>query len=379
MSSTDNMAYLDQRPGLPSAARTLPARFYTDPEIFRREMEAIYFAGWIYGGREEDLAEPGDYFLLELAGESLVVLRDHDGALRGFYNVCRHRGTRLCTAEHGRLKGALQCPYHAWTYDYRGRLTGAPFMEKTTGFDKDEHPLHSVMVDTWDGHVFVHPSPPGRSLAHQLDDLPEKFAAWGMADLRRAHRIVYSLRTNWKLVIQNYSECLHCPLLHPQLNQISHFMSGENDPPHPAYLGGRMDLRDGFETLTTDGKSPWAPLPGLDTNQRRGVYYWAVLPNLLLNLHPDYMLTFQLLPKAHDRTDIVCTWHFHPDTLAAPDFDPSPAVDFWDLTNRQDWEVSELAQQGIASRSYVPGPYSNREELLYALDHWVLERLGETG
>jgi Rieske 2Fe-2S family protein len=153
-------------------------------------------------------------------------------------------------------------------------------------------------------------------------------------------------------------------------------MSGENDPPHPAYLGGRMDLRPGFASLTVDGKSPWRPLPGLDEAQRRGVYYWAVLPNLLLNLHPDYMLTFQLLPRAHDHTDIVCEWHFHPDEMARPGFDPAPAVEFWDLTNRQDWAVSELAQQGIASRAYVPGPYSNREELLLALDRWVLERLG---
>ena len=378
MSRADNVVYLDERPGLPSAARTLPSRFYTDPEIFRREMEAIFFRRWIYAGRVEGLEQPGQYRLVELAGESVIVLRDDRGELAAFYNVCRHRGTRLCTEENGKLHGALQCPYHAWTYDYRGRLKNAPFMEKTDGFDKEAHPLHPVAVDTWDGHIFLHLSPPAsQSLAEQLDDLPRKFAAWNMAELEMARQVTYPIRTNWKLVIQNYSECLHCPLLHPQLNRISHFMSGENDPPHPGYLGGRMDLRDGVATLTEDGTSPWGPLPGLDDEQRRGVYYWAVLPGLMLNLHPDYVLTFQLLPQAVDRTDIVCTWLFHPEAIAKPDFDPAPAVDFWDLTNRQDWDVSEKAQQGIASRSYVPGPYSNREELLFALDRWVLDQLGE--
>jgi Rieske 2Fe-2S family protein len=109
------------------------------------------------------------------------------------------------------------------------------------------------------------------------------------------------------------------------------------------------------------------------------VYYYAVLPNMLLNLHPDYMLTFTLWPLAPDRTDIICEWHFHPDAIAAPDFDPRSAIEFWDITNRQDWALSDLAQQGISSRGYQPGPYSNREELLHALDRFVLDKVGDPG
>lgn len=363
----------NDRPAIASTL-TLPAAYYTDPDHFRRELEAIHFQRWIYAGRDEDLPAPDHYILCEVGGESIVVLRHSDGRLRAFYNVCRHRGTRLLAEPSGTLKGHLQCPYHAWTYDYEGCLIGAPFMDKTDGFELADYPLHGVAVDTWDGHVFIHLSPPAAPLADQLADLPTRFRNWQMQDLRRGWRQVYSLACNWKLVIQNYSECLHCPLLHPQLQQLSHFMSGENAPPHPSYLGGRMDLRDGFDSLTTDGTSPWTPLPLLDATQRRGVYYFAVLPNLLLNLHPDYMLTFQLLPRAHDRTDIVCEWYFHPKEMAEEGFDPAPAVDFWDLTNRQDWEVSERAQQGIGSRAYRPGPYSNREELLTALDRWVLQQ-----
>jgi Rieske 2Fe-2S family protein len=186
---------------------------------------------------------------------------------------------------------------------------------------------------------------------------------------------VYQLRANWKLVIQNYSECLHCPIAHPLLNKHSHYLSGDNEPPRPTYLGGRMDLREGVRTLSLDGQSNRACLPGLSADDQRHVYYYALLPNLLLNLHPDYMLTFTLWPLAPDHTEIVCEWHFHPDEIAKPGFDPKGALEFWDLTNRQDWELSDLAQRGISSLGYQPGPYSNREELLHGLDRWVLEKV----
>jgi Rieske 2Fe-2S family protein len=224
--------------------------------------------------------------------------------------------------------------------------------------------------------VFVSLAAPPAPLAQQLAGLPRRFRPWGMTELRRVERRRYSLKTNWKLILQNYSECLHCPVAHPLLQRHSHYLSGDNEPPQPTYLGGRMDLRDGVETLSLDGKSRAPGLPGLSAEDRRKVYYYAVLPNLLLNLHPDYMLTFTLWPQAPDRTDVVCEWHFHPDAIARSDFDAGGAVEFWEITNRQDWELSERAQEGIASPGYAPGPYSNREELLHALDRWVLERTG---
>ena len=140
-----------------------------------------------------------------------------------------------------------------------------------------------------------------------------------------------------------------------------------------------MELRDGVETLSLDGQTSREPLPGLSAEDRRRIYYYALLPNLLLNLHPDYMLTFQIWPLAVDRTEVVCEWHFHPDEIAKPGFDPKDAVEFWDLTNKQDWELSDLAQQGISTLGYRPGPYSNREELLVGFDRFVLERLARSG
>jgi Rieske 2Fe-2S family protein len=370
-------AYGNTRPELPVGTHTLPARYYTDPAWFRRELDRIHFDMWLHAGRTEELGSTGSYFVRRIGPASVVVLRDENGGLAAFHNVCRHRGTMLCKGDSGTFPGRIQCSYHAWTYGLDGCLLNAPHMDKVPDFREADYPLRRVHVETWDGHVFINLAERPLPFAEHLAGLPAKFRAWGMQDLKLVERRTYHLEANWKLVIQNYSECLHCPLVHPQLHRQSHYMSGENDPPAPTYLGGRMDLREGMRTLTLDGTENRSCLPGLSEDDRRHVYYYCILPNLLLNLHPDYMLTFTLWPLAVDRTDIVCEWHFHPDAIARPDFDPKGAIEFWDLTNKQDWELSDLAQRGIGSEGYQPGPYSNREELLYALDRWVLERTGE--
>ena len=224
----------------------------------------------------------------------------------------------------------------------------------------------------WDGHLFITLARASRPLHDQLADLPEKFTPWRMGDLRLGHRIVYDVRANWKLIIQNYSECLHCPNLHPALNKLSHYLSGENEPLHASYMGGRMDLRPGVDTMSRDGTCPRAFLPALTETERRGVYYYAIFPNMLLSLHPDSMMVHTLWPIAPDRTINICEWHFHPSELARSAFDATDAIDFWDLTNRQDWHVCELSQAGMSSRVYQPGPYSNREDLLYAFGRMIL-------
>jgi Rieske 2Fe-2S family protein len=203
-----------------------------------------------------------------------------------------------------------------------------------------------------------------------------RFRNWHMGELRTVARRTYHLRANWKLVIANYHECLHCAVAHPQLVRLSHPLSGANEPPHPTWLGASMDLLPGCTTLSTLAAPPRNPLPGLDDEQRRRVYYYALLPTMLLNPHPDYVVTFLISPIAADRTDITCHWLMHPAEIARPGFDPRDAVDFWDVTNQQDWALSDQAQAGIASQGYRPGPYSNREELLVAFDRWVVDRVG---
>ena len=352
---------------------TLPARYYTDPLVFREEMERFFFGMWVCAGRSEQIPQPGDYFLSAIAGESVIVTRDSGGMLRAFYNVCRHRGTRMCREATGKFAARIQCPYHGWTYGLDGRLHGAPQMEEG-GFRKADYPLHGVRVDEWDGHTFLNLSVDAQPLAEQLADLPEKFAAWKMRDLRMYKRVEYEVKANWKLIVLNYNECLHCPILHPLLSRITDYMSGDNDTPQASYIGGAMEFRGGAQTMSMDGQRRREYLPGLSGAQCKQVLYYAIYPNLFLSLHPDYVMVHRLWPQAPDRTQVISEWYFHPTEMAKPGFTADDAVEFWDATNKEDWGISELSQLGISSRAYVPGPYSPREGLPKAFDWMILER-----
>ncbi len=355
-----------------SVATTLPARYYTDPDLFSDEVERFYCQTWICAGRIEQIPAPGDYFLREVAGESIIITRDRSNALRAFFNVCRHRGTRICTAVEGHFAGRIQCGYHGWTYGLDGRLIGAPHMQDT--FCREDYPLNRVQLDVWDGHIFINLGSEPAPLASQLEDLPEKFQHWQMAELRTHRRIAYEVKANWKLLMVNYNECLHCPILHPALSAITDYLSGENDQPHRGYIGGSMEFQGGAQTMSTDGKLRRSYLPRLTADERSRVYYYAIFPNLLLSLHPDYVMTHTLWPRAVDRTDVICEWHFHPDETVKPNFEADDAIEFWDSTNREDWAISELSQAGIKSRAYKPGPYSRCESLPHAFDQMVLDR-----
>jgi Rieske 2Fe-2S family protein len=358
---------------------TLPARVYTDPVWFDIEMERIFAALWIAAGRAGEVDQPGAFTARSVAGASILIVRGTDGAIRAFHNVCRHRGTRVCDAEVGRFSGSIQCPYHAWTYGLDGRLLAAPQMDEVEGFSRGDHGLAGVACAEWDGHLFLNLGDRPAPLADQLTDLPARFAPWRMHELRQRHRVVYEVRANWKLIVQNYNECLHCPVIHPLLNRMHHYLGAENVPSTGSYCGGAMGFRDGVETLSTDGRRRRDLLPGLGERERTVVNYFAVFPNLLLTLHPDYMVTVTIWPQAPDRTRLVSEWHFHPDEMAKPGFVCEDAIDFWDRTNREDWAISEQAQLGISSRGYRPGPYSRRETQLWEFDQFILSRTADHG
>jgi Rieske 2Fe-2S family protein len=355
-----------------TVATTLPARYYTDPDLFRDELERFYCESWICAGRANQVPMPGDYFLRDVADESIIVTRDGGNSLRAFFNVCRHRGTRICPRTEGHFAGRIQCGYHGWTYGLEGGLIGAP--HACDGFRREDYPLNPVHADVWDGHIFINLSSEPSPLASQLEDLPQKFQHWQMTGLRTYRRIDYEVKANWKLIMLNYNECLHCPILHPALSAIADYLSGENDPPHSGYIGGSMGFQGGAKTMSRDGKLRRDYLPGLNADQRNKVYYYAIFPNLLLSLHPDYIMTHTLWPRAVDRTDVICEWHFHPDEMIKSDFEGDDAVEFWNITNREDWAISELSQAGIKSRAYKPGPYSRCEALPHAFDQVVLDR-----
>jgi glycine betaine catabolism A len=355
---------------------TLPRRFYADPDFYRAELDRFYFRRWICAGRADQIPRAGDFFTRTLADENVIVTRDASGEIHALFNVCRHRGTRLCERGEGHFVDRIQCPYHAWTYDLSGRLLAAPHMPP--GFCKEDYPLHRAGCEVWDGHIFVHlgqaaAGGPGRAggLREQLADLPERFAAWRMGELRLGRRIVYDVKANWKLVVLNYNECLHCPNLHPALNKLHHYLGADNVEPTPCYCGGAMGFRENVETMSVDGKRRREYLPGLGVAEQQLVAYYSIYPNLFLSLHPDYMMTHTLWPRAHDRTEIICEWHFHPSELAKPSPQIDDAVEFWDLTNKEDWWISEQSQAGITSRVYAPGPYSEREALLWSFDEIV--------
>ena len=356
-------------------AKTLPGRYYTTPEVLAEEMERIFSRRWLCVGREDRLARPGDYFLQDVGSESIIVLRDRSGTYRGFYNVCRHRGTRLCEEHQGQFSETIQCPYHSWAYGLDGRLIGAPSTQEIASFNKADWPLHSVAVDTWQGFLFVnlggHPEP----LTEAVAGLKNRASLYNLPNLTVARQIVYDVKANWKLIVQNYSECYHCSPVHPTLAKLTPPTSGENDLSEGAVLGGYMVLNDGTGSMTMTGRACGLPVADLPAEDHNRVYYYSIFPNMLLSLHPDYVMFHTLWPIDPGNTRIICDWLFNPDTLTRGDFNPQDGVDFWDMTNRQDWHICERSQLGIASRMYQPGPYSARECLSAQFDREVLKAL----
>ena len=366
------------RPHVGAGAKTLPGYWYTSAEVFLKEQDRIFGREWLCIGREERLSRAGDFFTVERACESIIVTRDGDGILHAFYNVCRHRGSRICEAASGHFQGSIQCPYHAWTYGLDGSLKVARNMADVPGFDRAEYPLKDAGVALWEGFVFVSLSDvsPPVSFGEAFAPLIGRFARWKIAELQTAASLTYELACNWKLIFLNYSECYHCPLVHPQLDKLSPSDSGRNDLSEGPFLGGYSEMREPGTSLTTTGRTSRPPLGDVDGADLDRSYYYTIFPSLLLSLHPDYVMVHYVKPLSADRTEVICDFLFDRETVAKPDFNPSDAVDFWDLTNRQDWHVNELTQKGLRSRAYSPGPYSNAEGLLSAFDRHYLRVMG---
>ncbi|MGZ5021643.1 MAG: aromatic ring-hydroxylating oxygenase subunit alpha [Chthoniobacterales bacterium] len=356
-----------------AGATTLEQRYFISPDVFAEERSTIFSRQWVCVGHQSQLVDAGDYFVREVAGESLVVVRDQKGVIRGFYNVCRHRGTRLCENASGHAS-AIQCPYHAWTYALDGRLIGAPHMDDVAGFAKTDYSLGAVHLGLWEGFIFVNLADDPTPLEQGFAPLAGKFKHWNLPQLRSAKRIQYDVRAKWKLIFENYSECYHCPGVHPMLSKVSPYDSAENDLCEGPFLGGLMSITKGA-SLTMSGKACARPVGDMKGEDHARVFYYSIFPNMLLSLHPDYVMLHRLWPQSPGQTLIDCDWLFHPDAFARDDFHPEDAVEFWDVTNKQDWHVCELSQQGIASRAYRPGPYSPRESIPAAWDREYLRHV----
>ncbi|MDH3518948.1 MAG: aromatic ring-hydroxylating dioxygenase subunit alpha [Myxococcales bacterium] len=350
---------------------TLAGSYYRNPEVLERELERIFFRSWVLAGREERAAHAGDYFTFELGGESVLVVRDREGALRAFYNVCRHRGARLCADASGHLQGAIRCPYHAWSYALDGALRGVPYLRGDEAFSKEAFSLYPVAVETWQGFVFLRLEPEGEALHAQLGALPERARPFPLASLRVGAREEESVAANWKILVENFMECYHCPGVHPELvDLVPFYRTGEVDTvgsEPPAY-------REGACTSTRSGTTRRPIFAALRDRPLQRYHAELLLPNLLLYLFPDYVCVRALWPVSATRTRIVSEWLFEPETLARADFDPGDAVEFMNLLGGQDWRVCEAVQQGIASRAHHHGVLLPQESEVADVTRWYLER-----
>jgi Rieske 2Fe-2S family protein len=353
---------------------TLPGRDYHGPEVFELDRERILYRHWYYAGRADELTQPGDYVALDVAGESIVVVRGKDDVLRGFYNVCRHRGSRLCDAGSGRMRGAIKCPYHAWSYAFDGRLIGTP-MVAADEIDRDSLGLFPVAVDTWAGFLFVNFSDDHEPLADSLaaqHESPLPYERFGpLGELRSGFRTVTDVAANWKILVENYNECLHCPAVHPELVAVvPTYRRGE------VVEGGRSDGGVGIAgdgtSFTRSGHSPLPVLPGFAEHEATSIYAAYVFPNMFLDISGTCAVATCLHPRGPEQTTVVADYLFHPGTIAAPGFDPSEIVEFTELVARQDYAVCERVQQGVRSRAFTRGVYADKDELTLAFNRRYL-------
>ncbi|HLB39082.1 MAG TPA: SRPBCC family protein, partial [Actinomycetota bacterium] len=314
---------------------TLTGAEYTSAAIYDEEREKVWWGDWVCLGRTEELPNPGDYIVRDITGESVFIVRNDKDELHGFYNVCSHRGTKFLDDEpaFGNVRKAFVCPYHAWAYDLNGRLIGTPNVKEGELFDRGDYPLHGFPVETYGGFIFVNLAKRPRPFTQYLTEGAESVAMFDrfkLDELRVGVRIVYEVAANWKIVVENYNECLHCPQVHPELVQVVPlFRFGEVWDEETRDDGNWM--RDGATSFTVSGESELPKLPDLEPEDY-SMYYGAYqFPNLLLNLHPDCVMYYIGYPKGPDHTTVVSEYLFRPETIADPAlFKPEPVVELWD-------------------------------------------------
>lgn len=361
---------------------TLPGRYYYDPAIYELELERIFSQMWVCVGRADAITGAGAYEVVTVGRESIIVVRGRDDVLRAFLNVCRHRGARLCNEASGKLKGSIQCRYHAWTYGLDGRLIGAPNVLSDEQFERAFFGLLPVALEIWEGLIWLNLGDDPASIAEQLNEpIIERFggyaafARYDVGNLKVGKRIAYDVQANWKLVLENFMECYHCGPMHPEFCRL---LPGYKTGDVSDYVNGEaVSLAENVEAFTITGKASRPPLPGLLPEDLRHYYGFVLQPNVLLNLLHDHVVMHWLIPNGPGRTVIMCDWLFDPQVMARADFDPMDAVEIFDIVNRQDWEVCELTQLGMGSKAYRSGGvYVPEERHIRAFADFVLERVG---
>ncbi|HET8692604.1 MAG TPA: aromatic ring-hydroxylating dioxygenase subunit alpha [Steroidobacteraceae bacterium] len=376
------MALLDR------TVATLPASWYHDPAQYARELEAVWYRDWVCVGRSEEIRERGDYVLATVGEESLVLTRDRDGRPRAFHNSCRHRGSRLCTEPRGRFAaGRIVCPYHAWTYGLGGELLATPRMQLPADFRREDYPLHAAHAGEWGGFLFVNlDGRPARPLAEFLGREAENVRRWPLASLVSVNREVTTLGCNWKVFWENYSECYHCPGVHPELCRVvplyregllSYGDSREGPPPGDPD-DDRPRVAPGYATWTLDGQSRLPPIEGpSEADRALGVVFASFTASLFVVAHPDYVRSVRIAPRGPESVELTVDWLLPP---GVAERHADALGHLYELGRRvvaQDGRVCELNQQGLRSRRFGQGVLMPQEESLQAFHEWLRLRLAE--
>ncbi len=349
-------------------ALTLPAEAYGSPRVLEWERAHFFEGSWMCVGRGADLPEPGDQRAVAVGERALLLVRGDDWALRAFFNTCRHRGHELVPPGESRHARGIKCPYHAWVYGLEGDCRATPRFGNVPGFDRSIFPLVQVRSAEWHGWAFVNLSGDAPVFDDHVGNLGIAVDDYAPERLVSGASHEYEVRANWKIVVENYMECYHCSEIHPELCRVTPPETGDRaygEAPSGVWTGGPMVLRDGAETMSLTGESLGAPIPSVPDSKRREVGYAALLPNLLISPHPDYVMTHRLVPLTPDRTWVECSWYFPPEALGRPGFSPDYASEFWDITNREDWEACESVQRSVRSGGFRQGPMSYWEVGVY--------------
>ena len=374
---------IEEYNGLEKVEISLPGQAYWDPRVYENELTRVWYRNWIYVGRASSIKDPRDFRVFEIGTQQVLILRDEEGELRAFHNTCRHRGTILTEEKEGCFRGPLiTCPYHRWAYDFKGNLQKTPTRRLQDDFNKTDYPLYDVGVKDWNGFLFVHLAPEEAAPleenftdAHCLDN-------WSLADLQVGHTYEKTLACNWKIFWENFSECLHCPNIHPELSRIvplykQSLMEIHDDPEWQEHQGSgnklfKPGLTEGMESWSADGSRCAENFPHLTPEEiENGHTYCDTLPSAFIVGHVDYVRVVRVLPLGPEKTAIHAQWLFSPETLQSNTFDPDQTIAFGEKLIQQDGAISELNQRGLRSIRHEQGVLMAEEYYVHAFHNWL--------
>lgn len=386
----------DQKPGY-----SLDQRFYTDPAIYELELERIVYRNWIFAGHVSQLPEPGDFRVLNVAGESAIIVRGKDGTLNAFANVCRHRGSLVCLEESGHTD-KFSCPYHGWMYDIDGNLFAARDMPED--FDMAAHSLKTVSIGVVHGLIFICFTDKPLSLEGCREELAEPMAMFDFENLKVAAMKTYDIPANWKLSIENYQECYHCATAHPEYARMHTLMLDDakrervqksmresmeacglkeiyvdrvDTAARPGEMGygySRTALFEKYKTGSKDG-SPVAPLLGELTDYDHGASDFNFGPFSFMLAYSDHVVAYVFTPVEQNSSRCDIYWMVRGDAEEGKDYDVDELTWLWDITTISDKEIIVNNSKGVHSKYYQPGPFSGMEveERIYI--EWILQEL----